>query len=222
MKQTILKNKKFDFGKLKKYGFIKTDKGFIFSKKIMDGTFELTVDIPTHTKIKTVLTEIETDEEYSLHYNKSAVGEFVGKVRAEYENVIDGIIENCSVMDVFEWEYSKKVLKYASETYGTEPEYLWEKFPRNAVCRRADNKKWYFAILSVKQNRLGFEGEDIIEVIDLRVEKSKVEELLKRENIYPAYHMNKKSWVTVILDGSMKIEQLYKMIDESYMLAKKK
>ena len=36
--------------------------------------------------------------------------------------------------------------------------------------------------------------------------------------ITPGYHMNKKHWNTVILDGSIPDEELVKMIDESYAL----
>jgi predicted DNA-binding protein (MmcQ/YjbR family) len=36
--------------------------------------------------------------------------------------------------------------------------------------------------------------------------------------IKPGYHMNKKHWNTVILDGSLPAPQLLKMIDHSYEL----
>ena len=36
--------------------------------------------------------------------------------------------------------------------------------------------------------------------------------------VIPGYHMNKKHWNTIILDGSMKDEVLIEMINESYDL----
>jgi predicted DNA-binding protein (MmcQ/YjbR family) len=36
---------------------------------------------------------------------------------------------------------------------------------------------------------------------------------------YPGYHMNKKHWVTICLDGSVPIEEVFRRIDESYGLA---
>ena len=60
-----------------------------------------------------------------------------------------------------------------------------------------------------------------VEIIDLRASKEDVPELIKQDNIYPGWHMNKKSWITIILDGSMNTEEIVKYIDESYNLAKK-
>lgn len=34
--------------------------------------------------------------------------------------------------------------------------------------------------------------------------------------------MNKQNWITIILDGSMDIEEIFEYIDKSYILAAKK
>lgn len=39
--------------------------------------------------------------------------------------------------------------------------------------------------------------------------------------ILPGYHMNKKHWITICLDGSVPIDDICRKIDESYLLAKK-
>ncbi|MCD7888742.1 MAG: MmcQ/YjbR family DNA-binding protein [Oscillospiraceae bacterium] len=46
-------------------------------------------------------------------------------------------------------------------------------------------------------------------------------ELLQRGNYYPGWHMNKKSWYTVILDESVRDEELFERIRSSYELAAK-
>jgi predicted DNA-binding protein (MmcQ/YjbR family) len=44
-------------------------------------------------------------------------------------------------------------------------------------------------------------------------------ELRERHNeVQPGYHMNKKHWNTVYMDGSLTIKQLHEMIDHSYDL----
>lgn len=40
-------------------------------------------------------------------------------------------------------------------------------------------------------------------------------------SIIPGYHMNKEHWNTVILDGSIPNDLIYKMIDDSYDLVVK-
>ena len=44
----------------------------------------------------------------------------------------------------------------------------------------------------------------------------KVEKYLKIKGFYPAYHMNKKSWISIILDGSVSTEIIEKLVETSY------
>ena len=77
------------------------------------------------------------------------------------------------------------------------------------------------AILTVRKDRLGFDCTENVEVADIRANPDEVQELIKRNDIFPGYHMNKKHWVTVLLDGSVDLKKIYKMLDISYNLAKK-
>ena len=221
MKPISLENKKINMDKLKKYGFVYQNGLWCYTTSVLDGEFRLKVLIKDNL-ITTELTEVSTDEPYTLHLVQSANGKFVGKIRQEYEDILEDIANSCFEFEVFEFKQALEIIEYVKSKYGSEIEYLWEKFPRNAVCRRADNKKWYLAILSVRADKLGFDSDEIIEVIDIRADKESVPQLLRADNIYPAYHMNKKSWITIVLDGSMNISQIFKMIDESYNLASRK
>jgi len=40
----------------------------------------------------------------------------------------------------------------------------------------------------------------------------------KYEAIQPGYHMNKKLWNTVIMDGSLPLKLIKEMVDDSYLL----
>ncbi len=99
---------------------------------------------------------------------------------------------------------------------------MWPKFPRNAIFRRADNAKWYAAILTVAKNKLGLIGDEIIEIIDLRADSAQIAAMTDGEKYFPGYHMNKKHWLTICLDGSVPAEEIYTLIDNSYLLAQKK
>lgn len=213
--------KKANIQKLKEYGFKKNGNKFSYNTEILNGDFILNIDITEGKEIQTELIEKEFNEPYTLHLVEGANGTFVGKIREEYQKIIDNIKEKCFEIKNFEWKYSYRVLDYAKEKYNSPAEYLWPKFPRNAICRRQDNNKWYFAILSVQGNKLGLETDEIIEVIDLRVPEDDLPRLIKQKKFYPAYHMNKKHWITIILDGSVPIDEIFKFIDKSYELAKK-
>lgn len=116
---------------------------------------------------------------------------------------------------------AQMVREFIRNTYGDELEFLWPKSPKNAVWRRKDSRKWYGAVLTTAGNKVGLETSDIVEIIDLRMKKEQAEEVLARKHYYPGWHMNKKSWYTVVLDESVPDEELQRRIQESYELAKK-
>jgi len=208
----IFKNKKANSQKLAKFGFVDKE----YSTDILDGSFSLTVKIAKNNEVQTELIEKDTGELYTLHLVEYVQGSFVGKVKREYENILTEIAEKCFEQDVFKSKQSKLVIEYVKDKYGDELEYLWKKFPDNAICRRKDNKKWYLAILTVAKNKFGFETNEKIEIIDLRATTEEIEKFIDNKKYFAGYHMNKKHWLTIILDGSVPIKEIYDRIDISY------
>ena len=49
-----------------------------------------------------------------------------------------------------------------------------------------------------------------------------LDKLIKMDGIYKAYHMNKKSWVTITLDDKLSDKDLFNMIDNSYIFVFKR
>lgn len=162
-------------------------------------------------------TVMEGEEEYTLYKVPGAAGAFVGRVREQVEAVLAEISEKCFDREVFHTRQSKEIMAYIAARYGDEPEYLWEKFPENAVARRQDTRKWYLALLTVAPAKLGLPGEKILEIVDLRVSPEQREAL--GPWALPGYHMNKKNWITVVLDDTVPMETLQELIDHSYLLA---
>ena len=115
-------------------------------------------------------------------------------------------------------EYRKIIFDYAYNTYGTKPEYLWEKTPDCAVLRHTSNQKWYAVILDVQKSRLGLEGEGIVDVLDLKCDPIMIGSLVEKNGYMRAYHMNKEKWITVILDGTVPSEEIFGLIDLSFEL----
>ena len=79
----------------------------------------------------------------------------------------------------------------------------FEKFPDYQVLRRKSNGKWFGLLMTVNKNKLGLSGDDTVEVIDLKANPEIVSILSKGEGYFPAYHMNKNHWITVLLDGTV-------------------
>ncbi|MDE5996362.1 MAG: MmcQ/YjbR family DNA-binding protein [Eubacterium sp.] len=216
----IFKNKACSFEKLVDYGFEKKQNMYLYKTILPSSGFEMRVRITEQGKISSEVLDTDLNEPYTLHLASGAVGEFVGNIKLEYESVLTDIAEKCFEPDVFKTDMAKEIISYIRNTYGNEPEFLWAKFAGNAVVRRSDNKKWYLVLLTVSRSKLGFESDEIVEVIDLRMKPEEVEKIDKVK-ILPGYHMNKKHWITVVLDGTVPIDEIIALIDESYVLAKK-
>lgn len=161
----------------------------------------------------------EYGEEYTLH-NTAADGEFVSGVRAEYKRVeseIVGALERES--EPFDFEQSNRLVKYVKKKYETELDFPFG--DGNGIARRADNGKWYFALLKITLNRLGIDSEQPCEVVNLKLEPSAIERVVDNRTIFPAYHMNKRHWVSVLLNGTLDDRALFDLVDTSYTLTKK-
>ena len=54
---------------------------------------------------------------------------------------------------------------------------------------------------------------------NVKCDPEKAEELREEySSVIPAFHMNKKHWNTIILNGQIPLKQIREMIDESYQL----
>jgi predicted DNA-binding protein (MmcQ/YjbR family) len=78
--------------------------------------------------------------------------------------------------------------------------------------------------MNLERSRLGSKSQEFTDVINLKLDKDESPELLKSEGYYPAYHMNKKYWITITLDETVKDSDIMKLIEEShsYTLSKSK
>lgn len=221
MIRDIFKFKKANAQKLKEYGFSATDGGYSLRTFILNGLFEMRVSVKDG-EVGTMLTDCESGEEYRLHLIEGSNGEFVGKVKAEYEAVLSDIRDKCFDEEIFKNAQSKQVIQYIENRYGDRLEFLWESSPSTAVWRRTDNRKWYGAIFVLQKSKLGFSGGGETEIIDLRADPTAIESLVDNVSYFRGYHMNKKSWITIMLDGSIPTQTVFDRIDESYLLALKK
>lgn len=219
--QVFLERRKVIFEKLIPYGFVKKERTYEYSTPILDGEFRMYVLISEEGQIETKVIDVSLGEEFVLHLIPGTGGSFIGRVKQEYEDVLTSIKENCTEKEVFKSEEAKKIISYVRETYGDELEYLWKKFPDNAIWRRKDSSKWYAALLTVSKRKLGLDADEMIEIIDLRVRPEEISALIDGMKYFPGYHMNKKSWYTICLDGSVPVDEICERIDASYQLAKK-
>ena len=115
----------------------------------------------------------------------------------------------------------QQFLSYCLSTYGTSPDYPFEEDFVTAVLRHADNKKWYALVMRVSRRKLGFDSDEIIDVVNLKLPTEMFGSFGTDDGVYPAYHMNKLHWISVLLpDAHDDIVQF--LVNVSYEATKDK
>lgn len=219
--QQIFSDRRADPEKLRAYGFRETDGAYLYEQPLLNGAFTLRVRVRADG-VDACLIDAATDEPYTLFLVEDAQGSFIGEVRAAYCDALSAVAEACFAKTVFQSGYSQSVIEYARNTYGDELEFLWEKSPKNAILRRKDNRKWYAALLTISKSKLGAFPDEEIEVLDLRAAPEAIPDMVDGKRVFAGYHMNKKHWITLPLDGTLPAEEICAMLDTSYALAKGK
>ena len=119
-------------------------------------------------------------------------------------------------------EIKEQILAYAKKTYKTTPDAPFSTAPTYYVLRHSDTRKWYALFMDVPRNRLGMEGGEHVDILNIKCDPILSGSLRLRKGFLPAYHMNRENWLTILLDGTVDAEEIYPLLDMSYEMTKKK
>ena len=93
----------------------------------------------------------------------------------------------------------RELLEYCLNTYGTLPDYPFDDWMESAVLRHMDNRKWYAVVMKVSRCKFGFDSDEVIDVVNLKLPIEMFGSFGAVDGVYPAYHMNKLHWISVLL-----------------------
>ena len=111
----------------------------------------------------------------------------------------------------------EEIFEYVKKQYGTIPEYLWSSSPDSAGLRH-HNGKWYAVIMNLERSKLGLDGDDTVEIIDVKCDPEMTGMIIQTYGFLPGYHMNKQHWITILLDGTVGESKILDFLDMSYDL----
>ena len=115
----------------------------------------------------------------------------------------------------------QEFLEYCLDTYGTSPDYPFDEDFETAVLRHADNRKWYAIVMRVSRNKFGLDSDEVIDVVNLKLPTEMFGSFGASDGVYPAYHMNKLHWISVLLpDAPNEVVEL--LVNASYEATKDK
>lgn len=215
----IFKAYQFNSKKAKEYGFVENQGVWTYSSTILQGDFLMMVTVEDGDLSFQVYDQ-ETGDLYPQVHMESMRGTFVGSVREACLEVLYDIRKACFEVQEFLCPQTKRIMVLVQEKYGNQLEYLWEKSPDTAVLRHEDNQKWYAILMRIPWDRLDKGREGLVEAVNLKHDQ--VTDLLSQNGIYPAFHMNKRYWISLALDDTLSDEQVLELFERSWFLTSKK
>ena len=211
----IFKRKKVIFEKLLNFGFKFKNDLYHYSKLIMNGSFRIDININQSGEVNFKVFDLSTNDEYINYRFEEQRGDFVNLVREEIKDTLFSIIDKCFENETFISNQTNRLSKLISSKYGDTPEFMWSKAPGYGVFRNPINKKWYALIMNIDKSKID-NGSGEVEIINLKLDKNEVLNLLGKKGYYKSYHMKKDDWISIILDDTLSDEIIIKYIDESH------
>ena len=243
LESDFFKRSRPDFRKLEAFGFQcasgnnDNTHSYTYSEELPDGQFRAELSVSEDGVIAGRVIDLETNEEYLPIRVENQIGSFSGTVREMYLEFLARIDRACFVPVHFMFDQANRAEAWISREYGVDVEFPWEKYPGNGTFKCSENGKWFAALLTVEYGKLAndadvadanaagagvnsraHDDEEIVEVINLKADPDQIPELTKVPGVYPAWHMNKKHWISVILDDTLPDAQAFDLIRESYRL----
>ena len=215
----IFKSYQFNQEKAHAFGFVENSGVWTYSCQILQGDFVMTVSI-TADNVRFQVFDQETGDLYPQVHMETMRGVFVGNVREACLGILYQIRKSCFDVQDFICPQTKRIMAQVQEKYGNQLEYLWEKSPDTAVLRHEESQKWYAVLMKISWDKLDKGKEGLVEAVNLKHDC--VTDLLTQRDIYPAFHMNKRYWISLALDDSLTDDQVLALLERSWELTSKK
>ena len=199
------------------YGFSPDGDALRFSGDVADGEFRVEVSVLADGGVTSRVIEVDTGDEYLPIFAEAHVGAYVGRVREEYAAFLRRIAEKCFVRAPFSTPQANRLAAQIAAEYGEREDRPFAKYPDCASFRAAATGKWYALVMPVKKGVLAGEkdapdADANVEVVNLKARAEDIPDLTAIRGIYPSYHMNKKYWISVLLDGTVDDAILFSLV----------
>ena len=112
------------------------------------------------------------------------------------------------------------VERYIKETFDVLGEQIFPRYPKFSAFRHKKNEKWFALLMEISASKLGLKSDEMTEVLNLKCSPDLAMVLVDEQQIFKAYHMNKKHWISVNLSSKIAPGQVEDLIDLSFELTR--
>ncbi len=211
----IFRSAKINKDSLKAAGFTTSDdNSYEMRVPVSNGTFKADITLVLSDQTLTVqLFDSATGEKYAL-FDMPSHGAFVASLREEVQKIIDDIKSKCFETNDLKDDF----IAWIKSKFGAEPDYPWPDDAPYSFVFRCPNEKWFALVMRIKYRQLGLTGDENVWVVNMKADQDDIPNLIDHKSIFPAWHMNKKHWITILLTAVTDFEKLCELTEKSYEL----
>ena len=114
--------------------------------------------------------------------------------------------------------FALSIKKNIEESYPVKTERPWKQYPEYITFKDVESDKWFGLIMTVSPKVLGLDGEEDLDIINLKADPDFIFHIMNTPGFLPAYHMNKEHWITLLLDGSISSDTVMNCVDTSFRI----
>ncbi|WP_415944698.1 MmcQ/YjbR family DNA-binding protein [Megasphaera elsdenii] len=222
IEETVFSRKRWIESKMLAYGFHKANKTYILEKPFLDGDFKTVLSVTLKGQVTGKVIDSMTQDEYYQLRQETATGPYVNRVRSAYRSLLTDIADSCCSDVLFASSQANRLTQAILDHFQVKPDFPWEhssRYQSYGAFRHTSNRKWFAFIMNVKREVLDKDGNtSLIDILNVKIPLAQGDELRQIPGIYPAYHMNHKTWISVVLDETLPDEKILELIDTSYQL----
>lgn len=201
-----------DEEKLITYGFDKQDEQYMYECDLHKDHMKAEIIIDKDGQLSGKVIDQETGDEYTAVHRDSQLGNYASDIRQRYLAVLEDIAAQCFYKVPYIFSQANRLDQKIQKRYGDSVYHPFQKYPFYGAYRPAHSDKWYALVMDINREKID-EGNGICEIMNLKSDK--VSDLVKKEGIYPGWHMNHKNWISVIMNDTCDDEEIMELIDIS-------
>ena len=214
IEDNIFKRAEIKKNSLKSYGFSKSKGIWTLEVPFMNNDFKAVITVDSNGHISGSVYETATQDIF-LPLRVESMDGFAGEVRNAYIKILKDIKEKCYHENMFISAQTNRLANAIYKRYRDKPVFPWNDFS-GGVFKNPDNGKWYAIVMDIDVQKVDKKLNGNIEVVNIKLDPEKIQELHKEKGFYPAYHMNKKNWISILLNDTVPDQVLFALLDESH------
>ena len=202
--------------RLSDYGFVRNNGIYHYSEVFHEGQFRCDVTVDAKGMTVSHIIDTDLDEEFRQVNMESFTGEYIATVRGEYQQILERIAAACYQDVPFILPQANRISMLIEGRFGETRDYPFSKLPAAAVFRCRENRKWYGLVMAMDCSLIDKDKKLTGEVLNVKTEDAV--RLTSIAGIYPGYHMNRKNWISIILDDTLPDELIMQLVETSRKL----